>query len=422
MESKTIMNNKIANVRKQSVKNVWMGLAFFGVLFLVNCSGADDPAPAVERELGYVLYTFGEGNFITSSDTLFTGTVSVTDLTNSIQVAGNARGGGKAFNGSFYAGVSPSGDPGIQKYTRDETGTLQEDGFISITQESPFDFSEATKGYYVDITRSTTALQIFDPSTMQRTGQIDYPEEVTKFNTGDVANISLSLVQVSGDYVFTQIGFRESNGTVAYDSTFVVAINTNTDTFEELMIYPKAYGFSSGARDTNGDLYLRGGVSNPPLGVASTELARIKSGATAFDLTFGTEGIFGFRDIIENPGTGSGIVLTMGEPLVQDGKLYMRIFSDEVIGTDAFTSENIDGYVVDMNAETGSKIQEIPSSSFATNSLEGPKLVDDLVYFPISKNDFQGYYTYDPITGAVNKAITLEGIKPAAFAKLELTE
>ncbi|MEM9079049.1 MAG: hypothetical protein AAGC43_18565, partial [Bacteroidota bacterium] len=63
-----------------------------------------------------------------------------------------------------------------------------------------------------------------------------------------------------------------------------------------------------------------------------------------------------------------------------------------------------------------------PSSSFATNSLEGPKLLDDLIYFPVSKNDFQGYYTYDPITGAVNKAITLEGIKPAAIAKLEITE
>ena len=421
------------------LNGLFLCLLVFGLVFQTGCSNDDngdpdvvatpDPEPEPEPDpepevVGYLLYTYGAGTFIQISDTMFSGLIDPASFANAIQVAGDGntgRTGGISFNGSFYALISQSGDPGIQKYLRDENGNLQADGFISIAMGGPFDFVSETKGYYLDITRSTTALQTFNPSTMQRTGQIDYPNEVTELITADVANVNLSLVIVSGDYVYTQIEFQDADGKAVYDSTFIIAINTNTDTFEKLMVYPQAYDFSGGNVDTNGDVYLIGGESDTSLILATTVYARIKSGTTDFDMSFGTDGLFDFRGVIENPGTGEGAVWLVGGG-VFDGQLYARIKSNELVSFGQFQDQDIDAYVVDMNTLSGFKIPEIPSSTFLGNTLENPKVIEGLAYYALGNPEFQGYYTYDPESGDVALAIELEGGSPAALAKLVRTE
>lgn len=427
------MENKMKrpiNSRKMSrfkppLKNVITGFALASVLLLASCGDDDEPAPAGETTLGYLLYTFGDGQFITASDTMFSGVVNVVNFENALEVAGPfTRNGGVAFNDGFYAPSNQSGDPGIQKYSINDNGNVQADGFISNASAGAFGLISNTKGYYVDITRSTTALQTFDPSAMQRTGQVDFPTEVTQYVNNSVANINLSSVIGSGNHVFTQINFQNAGGNSVYDSTFVVVVNTNTDSYEQLLIYPNAYNMEGGTVDNNGDVYIRVQDSNPAPGlpVASTEYARILSGTTSFDMSFGTNGIFGFRGVIDDPGTGAGSIGALVAGEVHDGIMYIRLKSDELVDISQIFEVNFDAYVVDMNTGEGFKVQDIPSSGFAAGTLENAKVIDGLAYYPISNPDFQGYYTYDIVTGEVAKAIELQGGKPSALVKLVDTE
>lgn len=420
-------------------KNTLTALVLSGIFMFTSCNNNDDgPTPAVETELGYVLHTNSAGIFIQVSDSLFSGTINPTDFTNAVQVAGDGnigRHGGKAFNGNYYADLSQAGDVGIQKYVRNESGNLEGAGFIStgadIRSSSFFDIASETKGYYLDPGRSTSALQVFDPSSMQRTGQIDFPSEVTQYNTGDVARINMAtFVKVNGNLVYTQIEFYNADGSLAYDSTFVLAFNTMTDSFEELLIYPTALILANPPNydvvtvDSNGDMYLMGILAKETaLGnFSSTYVACIRSGATSFDTSFGTDGLFDFSGIIENPGTGNGFVLTFFGGNMQDGKLYIRIKSNEVLEFAQLADTDIDAYVVDMNTLTGFKIQDIPSSSIGANSFCAPQIIDGGVFYPVSSDDFQGFYRYDIATGEVTQAITLASGKPVQLAKLETTE
>ena len=420
---KSINQLVVQCILKPILRNVLTVAILSSTVFFTSCNDDNDPQPSSsEDNLGYALFTTGGGALLTFSDTLFSGIINPANFENPIQFADQNRVIGVGFEGGFYTGINQTLDIGIQKFTENDLGEFEDAGFISIGEGGwLFDFASQSKGYYIDELRNDQALQTFDPTTMQRTGEVDFSASVAQFaNNDSVVNITLnSFVQASGDYVFTQINFLKADGQNVFDSTFVVAINSTTDMVENVMIYPQAIGgMDEGlskeviTEDSNGDLYFIGNT-----GLLTSELIlRVKAGTTAFDMSFGTNGIANLEGIAPNF-AGTGAILTVGGGQMKDGKIYVRMNEEDAVFTNIFTLEGF-AWEIDLNTLTGTKIQGIPGSSFAGNTLNGTTIIEGKAYFPVANNEFQGYYTYDLTTGEVVKAIELESGKIGAIAKL----
>ncbi|MEM0938952.1 MAG: hypothetical protein AAGI25_04075 [Bacteroidota bacterium] len=406
---------------KPILRNVLTVIILSSTVFFTSCNNDDDPEPGAV-DVGYALFTTGGGALLTFSDTLFSGVINPANFENPIQFADQNRVIGVGFEGGFYTAINQTLDVGIQKFAKNDLGEFEDAGFISIGEGGgSFDFASQTKGYYIDQLRNDQALQTFDPSMMQRTGEVDFSASVAQFaNNENVVNITLNnFVQAAGDYVFTKINFLTSDGQNVFDSTFVVAINSTTDMVENVMIYPQAIGgMDEGlskeviTEDSNGDVYF---IGNTGL-LTSEVILRVKAGTTSFDMSFGTNGIASIEGIAPNF-AGTGGILTIGGGQMKDGKLYVRMNEEDAVFSNIFTIEGF-AWEIDLNTLTGTKIQGIPGSLFGGNTINGTTIIDGKVYFPVANNEFQGYYTYDLTTGEVVKAIELESGRIGAIAKL----
>ena len=418
---KSINQLVVQCILKPILRNVLTVIILSSTVFFTSGNNDDDPEPGTV-DLGYALFTTGGGALLTFSDTLFSGTIDPANFENPIQFADQNRVIGVGFEGGFYTGINQTLDIGIQKFAKNDLGEFGDAGFISMGEGGGlFDFASETKGYYIDELRNDQALQTFDPSTMQRTGEVDFSASVAQYaNNDSVVNITMNnFVQVSGNYVFTKIDFLKANGQNVFDSTFVVAINTSTDMVENVMIYPQAIGGMDEAfskenitEDSNGDLYF---IGNTGL-LTSEVILRVQAGTTSFDMSFGTNGIANFEGFAPNFAV-TGAIVTVGGGQMKDGKFYVRMNEEDASFANIFTLEGF-AWEVDLNTLTGTKIPGIPGSTFGANTLNGTTIIEEKVYFPVANNDFQGYYTYDLTTGEVVKAIELETGKIGAIAKL----
>ncbi|MEM6737920.1 MAG: hypothetical protein AAF620_17815 [Bacteroidota bacterium] len=419
---KSINQLVVQCILKPILRNVLTVAILSSTVFFTSCNDDNDPQPSSsEDNLGFALFTTGGGALLTFSDTLFSGTINPANFVNPIQFADANRVLGVGFGGGFYTGFNQTLDIGIQKFTENDLGEFEDAGFISIGEGGGlFDFASQSKGYYIDELRNDQALQTFDPSTMQRTGEVDFSSSVAQFaNNDSVVNITMNtFVQAAGNYVFTQINFLKADGQNVFDSTFVVAINSTTDLVENVMIYPQAIGIDEGlskesvTEDSNGDVYFLG--STGPL--TSQLILRVKAGTTSFDMSFGTNGLANLEDIAPNF-AGTGGIITLGGGQINDGKIYIRMNEEDASFANIFTLESF-AWEVDLNTLTGTKIQGIPGSLALANTLNGTTIIDGKAYFPVANDDFQGYYTYDLTTGEVVKAIELETGRIGAIAKL----
>ncbi len=399
------------------------GLLFLSAVFLnmTSCSDDDDSSESSEESTsGYGLWV------ITDSDD-FSGLLMTTEdipegevdpTSGSYSLLGAARSAGISYGNAIYNPSNTSGDVGIQKFVY-ENNELTDDGFISVG-ESRFTFEVVsdTKGYYTDSERSRTAIQTFNPETMARTGEIDITDSIDKYITDDVSYTRLGSFMVENEgYLYTQVFYYNESGLHAFDSTFVAVFDVETDELVNITIHPDYIwlGFERKnpnfiGKAENGDLYLASLCGNAT-DQAHSRCLRILAGETQFDSTWKLD----YNDIIGEEGSYS-----LGGPAVLDGKLYIRMKASGM-ATDYsnYTDEDLYAYVVDIDTQEATKIDDIPASSASSAySVCGPVVMNNKVYFVVSNSEYEGYYAYDPSTGTSEEAFSITGGIPSQFIEI----
>lgn len=418
------------------IKNLLLGITLSASIsvFFSSCdtnSGSTDPEPETAKQ-HLMLITTDEANssgILASFDKMPDGNIDVSKLTNIVQL-GATREGGVVYNGAYYHTANTAGQSGIQKFTVDATGRITTGGFLpsgeQYTTGNNFGFATKTKGYYTNSDLSQTAIQIFNPETMARTGQIDLTTEINaiKANLKDVLAISIGgfMIERDGKF-FTEIFFLGTGGNQVVDKSYVAVIDVATDKLDKIIVWDDFLTFGYGLKNTNyintdaaGNIYLASFIGN----FNDTEgpnfrVVRIKKGETDFDKTWNVNSLKDFST--ENMALGGQIL---------DGKMYLKMFSNKIDLTFAGMAEKkYDSYVLDISTKKLTKITDIPSAYW--KSIHGPEIYNSKPYFIVEDQEpaqqtAEGkkayYYSYDPATGKSTKVITVIGGQPQGIYKL----
>ncbi|CAM1373981.1 hypothetical protein [Tenacibaculum xiamenense] len=382
------------------------------ITFLASCSNDDAVAPDdTINKNGVALWIVTDPNtssgVLIPSSTMFEGEVNPTTAPNTIQL-GAARTAGISYGNAIYNTSNTVGDSGIQKFEYN-SGSLTTKGFIAVGESRfTFEIVSDTKGYYTDSERSTTAIQTFNPKTMQRTGEIDIASAMAPFITENVTRTRIGSFMIeSKGKLYTQVFFFDADGNHVNDVSYVAVFDTDTNTLLNIASYNDYVwlGFERKnsnyiGKDENGDLYLSGTVGNMVDGMHARCL-RIKAGATEFDTTWNLD----FNDFIGTSGSFS-----LGGPAVIGDKLYIKMKSTGMNPDYSnIAEENVDAYEIDINTKVATKINDIPSSGASTFSISAPLVINGNVYFSVSNSSYQGYYSYDPVSKTSTEAFTLTG-------------
>ncbi|MEM9859069.1 MAG: hypothetical protein AAF843_17045, partial [Bacteroidota bacterium] len=280
------------------------------------------------------------------------------------------------------------------------------------------------RGFYWDGTRNPKAIQIFNPETMVRTGEIDLAAQINPYLTDEFPFVSFGyFMEVAGGKLYTMATFNSDNVTHgAYDETFIYVIDIETQEFEALIRYPESllFGYfglqnsryTSSAED--GYVYLSAWCTSNFFPKAT--IIRIKAGETTVDPTF---------KIALNDFVG-GNALMLGGATFLNGKLYTRL-KESAAAPDFSNLSDPDIFLHEIDVATGqvTKIGGMPASTFgATGTVQGPLVHDDKIYTAVVNGEYQGYYVYDPAVGG-NAALAFDiksGIPSNLFILEESSE
>ena len=406
---------------KKTMKRVaLLGLAL-GSLGLHSCKKEEvkttTPTPESSKYIMSIVTDLTtQSGILAVVDAFPSGDIDVSTLTNTKQIA-YARDGGFSFNGAYYQCSNAAGDPGIQKFVIGADGKIADGGFIAGGERSfAFGMISTSKGYYYNNKLGEKKLQIFNPTSMSRTGEIDCSSAIDKYTNSKVVSTDIGNYIIHRDgKAFVQVFYNDSKGNSVIDSTFLAVIDVNTDKVEKVLIHPEflRLGYYSMPNcnwinlDENNDIYISTFMGNFG-GRVSFRALRIKSGQTEFDSNFKID--------TEKDMGGLGFALGC---LSHKGKIYTKMFGSPV-PPNFSNLANKDYYVyeIDPISKTATKIQDIPVGYW--KSINGPMLFNNKIYFVV-ENDDQGvayYYSYDPTTKTSKKEITMKGGQPQQILKL----
>ena len=156
-----------------------IGILLMLLAFTISCETTfESGGVGVERDTStfaiYVTTNRQDGSgFLVPFDGLPTGEIDVSQNFDNGILLNDTRRSGTGFDGAVYHPTNPLGAPGIQRLLLDSDGRFVEDGFISIGNLSLgggqiFGFAESNIGYYTYHSLCQTAVQIFNPKTMNK--------------------------------------------------------------------------------------------------------------------------------------------------------------------------------------------------------------------------------------------------------------
>ncbi len=405
------------------MKKISFILCSLCILTLSSCSDDDNMAPtptSFNAKFGVIATTdiqSGTG-FVVPLEELPSGDFDVTSIRNSIQVSGS-RNGGTSYNGNIYLGYNTLGENGIQKYSVDDQGNLVNEGFIVASSgdyNTNFHIVSNSKGYYFDAGRGLLKIQVFNPETMERTGEIDLSSLSRKGDNSDIIQELLGarmIVSKEGklfvdvQYNATEFGFGDS----AIDEINIAVIDISTDTYlktttlagaQEVSYYPT--NLNDYQIDTNGDMYFNT-MGNMLNGERNGKILRIKAGEDEID----QEWEININDYI----SGEGIKWFLGGSSRIRNSIVTYIkevpFAPDYSN---FVEENLILYAIDINTKVATKIEGAPVNDF--NTINAPFVSEGKVWIPYSNSNGSGYYSYDGFS--VNEELYLSnGIVQSLF-------
>ncbi|MEM9325677.1 MAG: hypothetical protein AAGA85_08480 [Bacteroidota bacterium] len=325
------------NELQHTLLEVLLGTVLFG---LASCA-SDDAIPVVPtqvfdlgQDFDYVLFTrsgSSANGFVTGFDSLPAGQLDVPNSPST--VAYPAISGGVSFQNYVVNQQKLFGGPGYQRVTVGDS-QLPVDGTIIETfgGGSSVVFESSNRGYYVDF--NTTNIQIFDPSTFERIGEIDMSESfqipensANYYNDLFVRDDKLYACLYTG-LVFPPFVYQSNVGAI------VAVVDLTTERYERSITFPgtKYPGqpflrFKSNAIDESGDLYLvtQGGLGLEQPGVAPTpaKILRIPAGSDEFDPDYE------FIPQLQIAGAPTDVVINAGFLYAADGIAYTNVLVEQ---------------------------------------------------------------------------------------------
>ncbi|HYF68305.1 MAG TPA: hypothetical protein VD884_09215 [Ohtaekwangia sp.] len=377
------------------MKTLISGIAYFLLftctLVFTSCDSNDDPSSGEQGGEKYVILSAAEKweeGYITSFNDMPSGSISPI-VPRSLQV--NTSFGIRSFKNWFFSRSNTAGTAGLQRYSVKADGTISDDGFIA--NASQFIVIDETIGYYLDETRGKLKLQTFNPTTMQRTGEIDlsslqneeYPYQVIGKHT-----LAAKDGKLYAGMTYSTLETEGFGGDLIDYIEFVV-IDIATNTYEKTITYEEEAGYntigwgsSANKMWTIGDdgaLYLYStGLQN---GFTQSGVIRIKEGETDFDKTWRLDA----HDLVAGSSIAAG--------LVKDGKMYIELPSTALNPDFSNLMDFIfDYYVVDLQTKEATKITGMPQHHYAYANEQAITEIDGKICFWVRNLDenIDAYY------------------------------
>ncbi|MBD2703671.1 hypothetical protein IC229_23705 [Spirosoma sp. BT702] len=364
------------------------------IALIAGCSkdNTNNPNPTPTADAKFVLMTdvvkFSSPGYFTAFTGMPTGTVNPIS-SKALQI--KEAFGFRAFGKWFFNRSNAAGDIGLQKYTVADDGSIVNGGFIAGSTQ--FLVVSETSGYYLDETRGTLKLQKFNPTTMQRTGEIDL-SSLQKAGV-DYQVIGKHTLAAKEGKLYAGITYgtktAQGYGDDLYNYIEFAVIDMATDKLDKTIKYDglKSVGWGSSGNKMwsigdDGALYLYS--TSLGTGFDNSSVLRIKKGETDFDRTW----ILKANDLAK----GASIVTAF----VKNGKMYIELPSEPLAANFSnLQSPIFDYYVIDMATGQKTKIEGMPQHDFAYANDYSITEIDGKIYFwvrnPSQKID--GYYVLD---------------------------
>ncbi|UXX78663.1 hypothetical protein N7E81_14980 [Reichenbachiella carrageenanivorans] len=359
-------------------------------LALISCNDDDDPT--IEGGKYIILNAqekFGAG-YITSYDEFPSGDTE--EITNQSLQTSTAF-GFRSFGSWIFVRANPAGDAGLQKFIVNEDGSLAVGGFIA--NASQFLVVDETTGFYLDENRSTLKIQTFNPSTMQRTGDIDLTS--LKDETVEYQVIGKHTLAAKEGKLYAGVTYgttaRGGFGDDVVDYIEFAVIDIATGSLDKTIKYEQGglksigWGSSGNKMWTLGDdgaLYFY----STGIGVAfeASSIIRIKAGETDFDANWR----------LNATDLGSQSKSSIATGLVKNGKIYIELASEDLSGDFANLQDDIfEYYTVDINTLQATKITGMPMHHYAYGNEQCITEVDGKLLFWVRNvaDNIDAYYS-----------------------------
>lgn len=383
-----------------------------------SCSKDKDSSPTTNPAApGYIVFTneadLGTTGYMTAYAKMPEKSLSNIS-TNTLQMKtafGFTKFGQWIFNRS-----SVSGEAGIQKLEVGTNGKITGTGFLA--NGAMFHIVSATNGYYLDPVKGAMLLQTFNPTTMQRTGEID----LTALKKEGVAYQAIGQHIIAAKegklYVSVTYGTTERGGygddVVNYIKLAVIDIATNKleKTIQYNGLKSLGWGASANKMWTLGDdgaLYFYYTGFNE--GITNSAVIRIKKGETDFDANWILK-----ADTYQQHSS-------IGTALVKNGKIYVQLPANPLapdfsnLGTPIW-----DYYAIDVNTLKQTKITGVPKTRYAHSNEQCITLIDGKIYLWVANSVTKenGYYLLNESTNTAAAAFNIsDGGLVSGFIRLD---
>ncbi|RNL83913.1 hypothetical protein ED312_14490 [Sinomicrobium pectinilyticum] len=398
---------------------------------LVSCS--NDDAPVTDDDNGgtsgkYVLLTAewqvsdGSGYYATYSD-MPTGDV---DNIEGYSIQARNFGGFRHYKNWVFSRANLAGEVGILRYSVASSGRLEENGFIKCGTSAQHIVVDETTGFYFDGNRGKTKVQKFNPSTMQRTGEIDLSSAV---ETGtDISNNVFTGIQTLAakeGKLYVSVTYSRTNGSGNLDNTrkyTLAVVDIVTGVLEKTIVHPKAknHGYAvseypAWIQAKDGTLYfMTVGWDFDESNVMQQQnsfIFRIKAGETDFDPNWELN--------TSDLGLPDGALLWSFREL--NGKLYIDASQEATSPLLPNLNTNIYGfYAVDIETKNTTQITDVPLTVFGL-STGNVEVVDDQVFLRVINrpDGINAYYKVDLEDNTASPAFNVtRGGEASGFIRL----
>jgi hypothetical protein len=385
---------------------------------LTSCSKNDNnPSPGESKKGSYILFTneadLATAGYMTAYMTMPSGNLSNIGA-NTLQM--KTAFGFTKFNNWIFNRTSISGQTGIQKLEVGDNGKITSTGFIP--NGAMFHIVNSTVGYYLDPVKGSMLLQIFNPTTMTRTGEIDLTS--LKLPNIEYQAVGQHIIAAKEGKLYVGVTYgttqRGGYGDDVVDYIKMAVIDIATNKLEKSIQYNglKSLGWGASANKMwtlgdDGALYLYYTGFNE--GVTNSSIIRIKKGETDFDRTW----ILKADSFQEHS--------SIGISLVKNGKIYVQLPSVALAPDFSNLGTSIwDYYAIDISTLKATKITGTPATRYAHSNEQGITQIDGKIYLWIANATTKenGYYLLNESNNTASKAFNVtDGGLVSGFFKLD---
>lgn len=387
------------------IKNYLSKMAFplvVGALCFSSCSKSDNNGPEIlvpGAEGKYIILTAesgqGAAGYYAAYNTEPSGTV---DNVGGYSLMARAFGGFRHYKNWIFNRSTLSGEAGVVRYAIGGDGKIAQSGFIKCGSSAQNLVVDETTGFYTDPDRGLMKIQKFNPTLMERTGEIDLSKAIKDAVAYQIVG-NQTLAAANGKlYVNVAYGTEKMKGfnDSVFDAYFMAVVDIATGKFEKLIEYPKVWSqgwpvseYTAFTQAKDGTLYFLSmgwDYNAKGEGVQHTsKIFRIKAGETDFDKNWElTPRDFGAPE--------NAVFWSLKE---HEGKLFVDV-SKDALPWPAMTNwmEPIfEFFSYNVGNKAITKITGLPNGIYG-HSTGNIETINDDVYFRVVNTPaaYNGYY------------------------------